>query len=344
MTCLNREAVIFYFENDDTDARKDAYMLKGCLEDVFGVMSTTIEISKKDTSPASTMRGVLNNMYNRMAPARHNLPSLMILGYVGHGAIDNATGMVKFLSADGRQNAQWKYISQQWFSDDESLENIDSLAILDCCFSGATRQKHARTSQVLAACGANKTARSRSAGYISFSQRFLAACRSLAGREQHPFTTVDAIYSELCRLRPVNAPQPRVEHLGHSERLISLAFQSTRPTGFQQPLQSSSQYQLLVKLSVGGEQGEDDEEVAERFRGTLQSLPSQYKVEIVNAYESTSVLFILKMSYFTFSRLSSTTALDVIGPIRGQPLLNNVDRRNRAISDENVPPLKKPGS
>lgn len=130
MTYVNREAVIFYFENDDTDARKDAYVLKGCLEDVFRVMSTTIEISKKDTSPAFTIRDVLNNMYHRMAPTRHNLPSLMILGYVGHGAIDNATGMVKFLSANGRQSAQWKCISQQWFSDDQSLENVDSLVSL----------------------------------------------------------------------------------------------------------------------------------------------------------------------------------------------------------------------
>lgn len=186
MTYLNREAVIFYFENDDTDARKDAYVLKGCLEDVFGVMSTIIEISKKDTSPAFTMRDVLSKTYNRMAPARHNLPSLMILGYVGHGAIDSATGMVKFLSADGRQNAQWKYISQQWFSDDPSLENIDSLAILDCCFSGATRQKHARTSQILAACGANETARSRSAGYISFSQIFSSLSLS-SGSRTTPF-------------------------------------------------------------------------------------------------------------------------------------------------------------
>ena len=346
MTYVNREAVIFYFENDDTHAHKDAYVLKSCLEDTFGIRSTIIQISKKDSSPAFTIRGALSNMYLRMAPVRHGLPSLMIMGYVGHGTMDNASGMVKFVSANGRQNALWSYIAQQWFSGDPSLEKVDSLAILDCCYAGAARQKHTRTSQVLAACGPNETARSRSAGFISFSQRFQGACRSLAAQEHQAFTTTDTIYDEMCRLRPANAPQPRIEHLGHSGRIISLPFQTARPREFRQSLQTSSDYHLLVQLSVGGEPGEDAEKVAEKFDDTLLSLPSQYQVEIVSAYESTSVLFVLKMSPFAFSRLSSTTTLDVIGPVRGQPLLRNrnVHRRSQALPDENVPPLRKTGA
>lgn len=321
MAYVNREAAIFYFENDDTDAHRDADVLKSCLEDIWGIRSTVIEISQNDSSPAFTIRGALSNMYSRMAPARHGLPSLMIMGYVGHGTMDNASGMVKFVSADDRQNILWKYIAQQWFSDDQSLENVDSLAILDCCYAGAARQKHPRTSQVLAACGPNETARSRNAGLISFSQRFLGACRSLAAQEHQAVTTTDTIYDEMCRLRPANAPHPRIQHLGNSGRTISLPFQTARPREFRQPLQTSSHDHLLVQLSVEGEPGEDAEKVAGKFHDSLLSLPSQSQVEIVSAYESTSVLFVLKMSPFAFSRLSSTTTLEVIGPVRGQPLL-----------------------
>lgn len=118
MTYTNREAAIFYFENDDTNDRKDAYTLKDCLEDIFGIKSTVVEISKRDPSPAFTISDTLNLIVHRMAPARHTLPSLMIMGYVGHSAVENATGMVQFVGSDGLQKAQWRFIARQWFSED----------------------------------------------------------------------------------------------------------------------------------------------------------------------------------------------------------------------------------
>lgn len=68
---------------------------------------------ENDKFPALTIRQELNGVLKRLPP-----PSLLILGYAGHGAVDDATGMVKFSSANGRQNVQWKFIAQQWFSDD----------------------------------------------------------------------------------------------------------------------------------------------------------------------------------------------------------------------------------
>lgn len=132
----------------------------------------------------------------------------------------------------------------------------------------------------------------------------------------------------MCRLRPTGSPELCIDHLGNLGEAISLSLQSRRPTGFPRPLQTSSEYQLLVKLSVERVRDEDSEAVATKLQNIFERFPSQYKVEIVSAYESTSVLFVLKMSYFVFSRFSSTTTLDVIGPVRGLPLLNNAERRN----------------
>lgn len=105
MTYANREAAIFYYENDDTDAHRDAFTLKGCLEEISGIKSTVIKISKEDSCPVFTIRETLSNMYHRMAPARHDLPSLMIMGYVGHSALDNTSGTIKFVGGNGHQKA-----------------------------------------------------------------------------------------------------------------------------------------------------------------------------------------------------------------------------------------------
>lgn len=333
-TYVNREALVFCYEDDDTHAYKDAYAQKACLEDTFGINTSLLQISKNDKFPALTIRQELNDVLKRLPP-----PSLLILGYAGHGAVDDATGMVKFLSANGRQNVQWKFIAQQWFSDDQSLENIDSFAILDCCFASAVRSRHSRTSQVLAACDTHETARSRSAKFISFSQRFSRACRSLLSHRR-PITTVDAIYDEICRQRPADAPSPRIEYLGSSGRIIALPFQtSANPTPPPRPSMTLpfAEYEILTKIRVRGEPNEDAKRISDKFQQTLQELPSQYMIDVVAAYESTSVLFLVRMSHFAFARLSSTTPLEVVGTIKGQSLISRTTTR-RGVTNENAPP------
>ena len=89
---------------------------------------------------------------------------------------------------------------------------MDVLAILDCCFAAATRNLTDRTCQVLAACGSNETARSRSGG-ITFSQRLAAAARVLQRISPKPSVTIDDIYDQLQRDKPPHAPAPRLKYL-----------------------------------------------------------------------------------------------------------------------------------
>ena len=60
-------------------------------------------------------------------------------------------------------------------------------------------------------------------------------------------------------------------------------------------------------------------------------------IDVVAAYESTSVLFLVRMSHFAFARLSSTTPLEVVGTIKGQSLISRTTTR-RGVTNENAPP------
>jgi hypothetical protein len=108
-----------------------------------------------------------------------------------------------------------------------TTSNVDTLAILDCCFAAATtRAKFERAFQALAACGSNEISRSRAAKYISFTQRFAAASRVLQKTSARPFTSVDEIYQPLQNDRLSNASEPRLKYLG-GIRPISLPFKDS---------------------------------------------------------------------------------------------------------------------
>ena len=49
-TYVNREALVFCYEDDDTHAYKDAYAQKACLEDTFGINTSLLRISKMISS------------------------------------------------------------------------------------------------------------------------------------------------------------------------------------------------------------------------------------------------------------------------------------------------------
>lgn len=255
------------------------------------------------------------------AGAQPTVPAHIWICLARNGRWNNWTSEVPV----GRRTTKYpvEIIVSRCFSEDDSLSNLDSLAILDCYFSGATREHHPRTARVLSASGKDETCRSRSAKYISFSQRFRAAAISLQQqRLWKPITTLDVIFEEISRQKHVYAPDARLNYLGGTEHSIALAFKNGgAKLSLQAPQQTvSAEYQLLVRLSVAGEQDEDSQSIAERFKETLETLLSHFHVEIVSAFESTSVLFLLKMSYATFARLSSTTELTVVGPVRGRPI------------------------
>ena len=76
---------------------------------------------------------------------------------------------------------------------------------------------------------------------------------------------------------------------------------------------------VLVELSIAGH----PMQIIRQFKDVIMSLPAQFRVEIIDAYESSSVLFILRMTQPTYLRLSSTVDFHLIGKVVGPSLIHS---------------------
>ncbi|KAF5857544.1 hypothetical protein ETB97_005647 [Aspergillus alliaceus] len=312
-------AVIFYFENDDTGAKHDATTLSNCLEDVFDITTTVFPIQRSETWPAARLRQRIQNACSSINSPYPQLRSLIIIAYIGHGVLEHGSSL-KFMSADGKQNIQWRFLSSAFFAEDDAAAGFDTLGILDCCYAGATRSMSNRVADVLSACDATGTARSRNAKYITFTQRLAAAARSL--RDLQPYVTVDDLLQRIQETKTPEAPNAKLTHLGLSPQPIALPFK-IKSSAFQPPIQRNiasgvpSFKNVLVKLSVAA----PPQETLEKFTMFIQTLPSEFNITVEQAYESTSTLLLLSMTWSTFSRLSTMIDLILIGPILGPALI-----------------------
>lgn len=317
-----RELFIFYFEADDTGADADAETLKICFEDVFGFSSiTTMRIPAEDRMPAFSITRTLTGICSKIDSPENQRPSLLVIAYIGHASLEPGAEHPRLASGHGSQNVQWGFIHNRYFPLDNF--NIDTLGYLDCCSPVAIRIIKARTSQVIAACGPNENARPRTEGFVSFTQRFSRAARQLRNKSL-PYTTTDSLMEELHRELPPNAPAPTLKVLG-GVNPIALAFKDRSVSAASDldllslPAPTPTLRNVLIELSLPGE----PDKVFEEFKATLVSLPSQFGVTIVDAYASTSVLFLLRMNWSTYYRLSATMDLHVIGAIDGPSLLTS---------------------
>lgn len=80
------------------------------------------------------------------------------------------------------------------------------------------------------------------------------------------------------------------------------------------PLESQS---VLMELSVSGD---SNDEILAGFQEIVKNLPPNFRVSIVDAYKSSSVLFILRGSWETFLRFSNVIDLRFIGEVTGPSL------------------------
>lgn len=318
----NKHVVIFFFEDDDTDAEKDADTLNNCFQDVFGLHPLVVKLDQSDRTPSLTVTNAIVGTICKDPPSLHPLPTLLILAYVGHGVIDPGTRLLKLVSGRGRQSIQWKYLRDLFLYDSQYTENVDSFAILDCCHAAAARIKGSRASHVLAACGPTETSRSRAAQFVSFTMRFARAARNLY-RTDKPFATTESLFDEIQRQKPSNAPSARLVHLG-GVKPIAIPFKERSSASIQLGLQQLSLSQtprttqsVLVELSVSG----TPTQILQQMKDTLGSLPAEFRVTIVDAYESNSAMLILRMSWYTYARLSSAVDFHYIGPVVGPSLL-----------------------
>jgi hypothetical protein len=320
-----KKAFVFYFELDNTSAEDDVRTLSYCFEDVFDIQPTVVKLEATDRFPGCTLAKTVNSTLENMESYRNPLPSLLILAYVGHGTLDTTTGMLKLVAGPGRQNIQWSQVHSSFFSQNILTTNVDTLGILDCCYSGSTRETTERACQILSACGAAETTRSRSGGAASFSRRFYRAARNLKANDR-PFATVEDLVVEINREKSSSSsPDAQLTYHGGA-RPIAIPFKGASSAYVQQALQNLSlvspaatTQSVLVELSIAGSPAQ----ILEEFKDVIASLPAQFRVEIVDAYESTSILFLLRMSQPAHLRLSSTLDFRFIGRIHGASLIRS---------------------
>ncbi|KAF3392782.1 hypothetical protein F1880_008821 [Penicillium rolfsii] len=187
-----------------------------------------------------------------------SFPSLLILAYAGHAMPEDTNGQIKPVAGPGRQNIQWSYIREHFFSPYTYLmKNVDILGILDCCYSGANRSKIDRTCQVLSAWGRSDTTRSRAGGASSFTQRLYRAAKNLS-KNGKSFATNEELVLETNLDKQSAAPAAQLTFHG-GVRTIAIPFKGTSSTSVQQGLKNltlsspeGTSASVLVKVSIAG--------------------------------------------------------------------------------------------
>ncbi|OXV11048.1 hypothetical protein Egran_01191 [Elaphomyces granulatus] len=303
-------AIILTFEDDDSGAQEDAVTLENCFRDVFGITDITkLVFEGGDKTPAWTLMDVLRGAITRIGDTK----SLLIIAYIGHGSIDPVTDTLRLES--GKANIQWKPLHDFFMMPNDLLATIDCLAIFDCCYAGAAvRSVSETTSKLIAACGKHETARNCRYNSISFTQRLCRAIRNLA--TEKAYMSSEEIIAEVQRQKPQGAPFALHVDIAGLNPLVLPVAKRKSSLSKQEPL--SKPQSVLVELSVSG--GPNDE-VFRGFQEVIRTLPPDFRITIVDAYESSSVLFILRMSWKTFLRFENVIELHVIGVVTGTSLL-----------------------
>ncbi|KAK9329149.1 hypothetical protein V1520DRAFT_392535 [Lipomyces starkeyi] len=316
---------IFRFEDDDTGADKDANTFSGCMRDVFGIDDV------EDFAIEKTSKFPGFDIHNRiLAEAKQLLGvrSLLIIVYIGHAVIDTESNRLQLISENGKQKLLWNMIHEPFLaSTDDSLQNVDVLAVLDCCYAGsAVRAGGNRSVQLLAACDDGSTVRSRKDG-VTFTQRLRRAAYALqnAGKV---LVSVETLYGELQRSKPPTAPDTVHKIIGSARPLV-LPLKHRSPSSLGHSVPCGNETTVLFKFSLAG--GPNDVVLSE-FQQLTKTIPGEFKVTIENAYESNSVVFLCRSSWETFARLRSTLDCVFIASIKGASLVHGEPQKSSTRS------------
>ncbi|KAK9366732.1 hypothetical protein V1509DRAFT_596728 [Lipomyces kononenkoae] len=302
---------IFRFEDDATGADRDAKTFSGCMQDVFGIDDVEdLVIEKTSKSPFLVVNERIVANVSKLAGAR----SLLIVAYIGHAIVES--NELQLISESGSQKMLWSWVHNYLVSPEDSIQSLDMLVVLDCCYTGsAVRAGGNRAVQVLAACDcdAHSTARSRESG-VTFIQRFRTAAHVIRNAG-NLLVNVESLFGELQRSKAPKTPDAVHRIIGNARPLVLPIKRSS--TTLEQPVSSSTATNVLFKLSLAGE----PTDVLSEFVALIKTIPPEFKVTLENAYESTSVVFLCRASWATFARLRSTLDCVFIAAVKGASLV-----------------------
>ncbi|KAK9321900.1 hypothetical protein V1517DRAFT_308453 [Lipomyces orientalis] len=306
---------IFRFEDDATGADKDAITFSGCMKDVFGI--NDVEDFAIEKTSKVVGHDVLKRILAKVDRLLHSR-SLLIVAYIGHGVIDIESNRLQLISENGSQKMPWSVIHSNILAcEDDSMQNMDVLAVLDCCYAGsAVRAGGNRSVQLLVSCDDRHTVRSRT-DVVSFTQRFRQAACALKNAGNLS-VSVESLYGELQRLKPPGAPDAVHKIIGNARPLV-LSVNRRPSSNLERPNPSSNETNVLFKISLTG--GPCDV-ILNDFLQLLKTIPPEFKVTLEEAYESTSVVFVCRASWETFARLRSTLDCAFVASVKGPSLVH----------------------
>ncbi|KAK9368167.1 hypothetical protein V1509DRAFT_640055 [Lipomyces kononenkoae] len=246
--------------------------------------------------------------------------SLLIIAYIGHGIIDTESNGLQLIPENGSQKMPWSDIHELILACTFGFtQNLDVLAVLDCCYAGsAVRAGAKRTVQLLAAGGERSKVRSRTHG-VSFTRRFLQAAFVLKNAG-NLYVNVENIFGELQRLKPSKAPDAVHQIIGNAHPLV-LPLNHLSPSNPGKNLEepSSNETSVLFKISLAGR---PSNVILKDFQQICKTIPPEFKITLERAYESNSVLLICRASWETFTRISATLDCVFVGAIKGPCLVH----------------------
>ncbi|KAK9239558.1 hypothetical protein V1525DRAFT_386399 [Lipomyces kononenkoae] len=245
--------------------------------------------------------------------------SLLIIAYFGHAIVDTESDRLQLISENGTQKMFWSTIHEFCLmSTDDFMQNLDVLAILDCCYAGsAGRAGVGRSVQLLAAGDGRSTVRSRKDG-ATFIQRFDRAAYAL-GNVKNLSVNVETLFGELERSKTATTPDAVHKIIGNARPLLLPL----------KPVSSSIRRQPLFQYR--------NKRTAQDLVGWRTRIPPAFEITLENADESNSVVLLCRASWETFVRLGSTLdcvfAASVNGPSLVHDEMSEKPRRTRSFGN-----------
>ncbi|KAK9350203.1 hypothetical protein V1523DRAFT_458347 [Lipomyces doorenjongii] len=247
------KAFIFRSEDDATWLIKLQLFFPG-MHDVFAIDDIEdFAIEKTSKFPVGHFLKLISAKVSQLMLGR----SLHIVAYIGHAIL---------ISENLTQKMLWSMIHDLCLtSTDDSIQNLEVLALLDCGYAGsAVRAGGNRHVQLLAACAGRCRDYSRKDG-VTFTQRFRRVAYSFRNAG-NTLVDVESLFGEL---------QPDYNVIGNARPLVLPLGSSAQ----RQSLSSSIETNILFMISLaGGPSG-----------AILQFLP-EFKITLDNAYGSNSIV------------------------------------------------------